>query len=750
MLQSLYNRATGKGKAAEPSALPKPPALADPKSAESELTPADLQMLPDEPQETEQETVSLVLRRYREASEARSTHEQEWLLASAFARGNQWVEWRSATNRMESLVDPKDPYRTYTTAPLIGALLTKLKARATMSKPDASVKPLTPAPGDVAAAAEARDLLDHYDRLFARQSQTQDWVDSTLETSTTFLKLLWNPAKTATTAYTDKTGQMVVSDAPMGDLDEIIVPPYEVYPDPKARQWEDCGWLIHAKIRSLSYIQETYGGKDNEERGWQVKGESESGSGGRQGAESRMDSITGDGSRQGQGNAKNSAVVYECWEKPSGRFPKGRRMVVAGGVLLLCPDALDWPYDKRDCFPFVPLHYKKKWGSLWALNAVTDLIPLQRQYNQILSRLMDRINTDKPTILVPTGSEIGMDAYQSKRNFQKITHTPGLAPTYQTPPAVSESWFSALNVLKGLMEDISGVHEVSNGSVPAGVTAGNAIELLQQSDTTQMAEFVGNIEAAAKTRAEWELALITQFYQEPRLVAASEERDPNDQQAAARSFEALKAAGGVRVEVLAGSATPKTAAARIQQYMDMAGKGMFQPEVLPVTKMLVDLMGLERSDIVTERIDAAIGQIKSAQPDPAQIEAVKGQQAQAQAAQQAQGQQAQHQAESQHEAEMAAVQTHSQVEVEQAKLQGQLALEHAKARSVLALQHMKDINALDLQQHGKEPSFSISGKMDPAAVADAERKAGLRGEQPPAPQAQKTPTRTQSPTGVKT
>ena len=742
MLQDLYHRVTQRSSKPDAKApLVKTPPLADSDNVESEISPADLKTLPPLPQEDEQETVNLVMGRFKESSYSRSSHEHEWLLCAAFARGNQWVEWRSSSNKLESLVDPNDPYRSYITAPLIGSLVTKLKARATMSKPDASVKPLTPAPGDVAAAAEARDLLDHYDRVFSRQSQTQDWVDSCLESSTTFLKLIWDPKKEARTAYTDsKTGQPVTKSAAIGDLEEILCPPYEIYPDPKARDWNECGWVIHAKVRSLTYIQQAYGSKENEERGWQVRGESV-GASSNTSALTRMDAITGDGQRQGQNNSKNSAIVYECWEKPSSRYPKGRRIVVAGGVLLLPPDKLDWPYTKNDVFPFVPLHYKKKWGSLWALNAVHDLIPLQRQLNNTLSRLTDRVNTDKPTILIPEGSEIGIDAYQSKRNFSKITYRNGQPPTYQTPPPVSEAWFSLINLTKGLMEDISGVHEVSNGSVPAGLTAGNAIELLQQSDTTQMAEFVGNIEAAACLRAEWELALVSQFYQEPRLVAVSEEGDPQQEQVAARSFEALKASGGVRVEVTPGSATPKTPAARIQQYMDMAQKGMFQPDVLPVTKMLVELMGLERSDTLSERITQAIAEIKASQPDPAQIQAVKGQQAQAIAAQQSQGQQAQQAAQSEHLAQMAAVNAHSQIEIDQAKLQGLLAIEQTKATNALALQHLKDINALDLQQHDKATiQMRLSGNMDPAGVVDAEKKAGIQGKIAPLPQNAPTST----------
>ncbi|MGO8672253.1 MAG: hypothetical protein ACLQVD_12910 [Capsulimonadaceae bacterium] len=705
MLQTILEkvmgrRAVSRGKEPGRSWTPE---LSNKSNVDSEITPADLRNAP-QPASTERELelVNLVMARFEDSSKARRIHEREWLLCTAFERGNQWVEWRDATNRLESLVDPNDPYRSYVTSNQVRSLTTKLKARATMSKPDASVKPLTPLPQDVGAAAEGRDILAHYDQLFDRQHQTQNWVDCCLATSTTFLKLVWDPNKEALTSFVDpESGRVVVQSAPIGDIEEIIVPPFEMYADPKARSWDEVGWVIHAKVRSLAAIQEKYG-----ERGYRVRGEVAGSSSSSGYWEGRMDSITGDSYRTTTAERANTATVYEMWERPSARYPRGRLIRVAGRVLLTDPSDLVWPYEKRDAFPFVPLGYQEKFGTLWALNAVHDLVPLQQNLNNILSRLMDRINTDKPTILVPTGAEIGVDAYQSKRNFQKIFYEPGMPPTYQAPPPVNGEWFNALSLLKGLMEDLSGVHEVSNGAVPPGITAGNAIELLQQSDTTQMSEFVGNLESAARQRAEWELALVAQFYQEPRLVGISEEGSPQAALMNARSFENLTSGGQCRVVVTPGSATPKTPAARIQQYMDMAKAGMFAPPMLPVLKMLVDLMGLERSDILTSRIDSAIQQVQQMAPSAAQVQAMKGQQALQQQVQQGQAQAAAH----------------------SLKTRGDLAVVQAKAES----ERQADLRAFErdlmLQAHDKSiPTVSLKGNLDAVGTVDAERLAGLMG-----------------------
>jgi len=490
------------------------PKVSDPRNVSSDVSPADLEKKDPPSVESEVDLVNLVTGRFKDSSESRRIHEREWLLATQFERGNQWVEWRASANQLESLVDPNDPYRSYITDNQIRPLCKKLKARATMSKPDASVKPLSGAELDLAAADEARDALTHYDMLFNRQQQTVQWVDSTLTTSTSFLKIIWDAGKEAWTV--DSHGAPLR--AGIGDIEEIVVPPFEVYPDPTAREWCEVSWLIHAKVRPLSYIQNKYG-----ERGYRVQGDKMRGDndGAFNHAEQRLDAITGDYAMGSNKTSQKTATVYECWELPSARYPKGRRIPVAGGVLLVDPDKLDWPYKKKDAFPFIPLNFEMKFHGLWSPNAVTDMIPLQRHLNNVLSRIADRVNTDKGVILEPRGAETGLDAYQSRRNWNRVQHNPGFSPQYFMPPPVSEYWFRFAEMLQGQMENIAGVHEVSNGAVPPGITAGNAIELLQQSDTTQMSEFLTNIETAQKQRAEWELALVAQFYDEPRLVAVS-------------------------------------------------------------------------------------------------------------------------------------------------------------------------------------------------------------------------------------
>src|SRR5579863_8311922 len=127
------------------------------KKRDSEVSPADLAEAPAPAGANEIELVDLVKKRYKLASDARLVHEREWLEATAFRDGNQWVEWRQGTNVLERIQDPDDPYRKFLTSNKIDTLVEKIKQHVTQTQPDVTIEPVTPRPEDVGAADEASD-----------------------------------------------------------------------------------------------------------------------------------------------------------------------------------------------------------------------------------------------------------------------------------------------------------------------------------------------------------------------------------------------------------------------------------------------------------------------------------------------------------------------------------------------------------------------------------------------------------------
>ena len=435
--------------------LPKP---VDANEEETDLSPDDFSLDNLPPGENESGVVEMVTNRFKTSAQAKRLLEREWLLDIAFRRGNQWVEWREGVGLRDTR-NPGDPHRSYKTANLIRPTVNKIIARATMSKPDASIAPESSRPEDIAAAPEARDGVDHYDRKFDRQAQTREWVDSVLTSSTSCLKIVWNPDAKAAVPMGAPAAPQAMPSAPVatqppagadpsqggagappqmppllpmpkaagrhggavvGDIEEVIVPPFELFPDPKARNWGEVRWIIHAKRHPLSYFQAKYG-----KRGYKVKSDS-TGTDTYSYIDLRLDSIMGTDTRA-QTEQTKMATLYEMWELPTpGRYEEGRRIDVAGGELL---EYTKLPYDfciERALLPFVPLQLSSEYGTLWSANAVHDLIECQMGCNETLSRIQDRVNNETCIIVEEEGAESGAgNPYISTYAISRVKYRKG-------------------------------------------------------------------------------------------------------------------------------------------------------------------------------------------------------------------------------------------------------------------------------------------------------------------------------------
>lgn len=768
----------------------------DPRKVESELTPQDLDIIVPDPTETERAICQLVDDRYKAAADNRRLHESNWFLSLAYYGGNQWVEWKN--NELRPVRGMSDPHRVFTQRNKIRPKVKKLLTRALSSRPIANVSPTTDSEIDRAATSEARAVISHQDYLHGRQHQLKRLAKYSLTTSTAFLKIYWDATAEADVPKMDKSGKVIGSSrSSIGEIQEDIVPCFEMYIDPKAHDFEEANWLIHSKVRSLDYIQTRY------PSGKYVDAEISSGPEGY--VDSRLAAVTGDYRKGDEPGKKNSVVIKEMWEKPSARYPKGRLITVANGVLLRNDN---WPFDKHDTFPFVPISYEEGQDTVYGLNAVSDLIPAQRSYNESLSRLKEREKTAWGKILAPVGSEIGEGAFNTAMENEVIYHNQGFQPIYIPAPTTPPIFHEILGIEEGNLNDISGVHEVSEGSAPPGVTAGNAIELLQQGDVTQMADFTESLEHFIEEVARWEVALASQYYGELRLVAISTSSasrplpfnkppiaaetpptpdpaqgnsppqdpslDPNDPSGAGgpptdqasppgppapaqgqpqkppegvgdkedsdivdpafqvQSFRALTKGGSCRIQVIAGSATPKSPAAQNENIMNMFRTGLFGPPQAPESAAIaLKLMDMTRSDEVIEWVMAAKKQVMADMaalapppppppPDPS-IALAQGHAAQiaqtqfqAQQAQQANNDkiQATTEAQQQKQAYDMQVQTmknNLQKELAQMKYQADV----VKQRELIAHQ----------QSH---VAVSLSGKLGATGTRSAETEAGLQ------------------------
>jgi hypothetical protein len=332
------------------------------------------------------------------------------------------------------------------------------------------------------------------------------------------------------------------------------------------------------------------------------------------------------------------------------------------------------------------------------------------------------------------------DDLQQRQMGSIITHDPMGMPTIVTPPAINDQWFAGLEFYKQCIMDDIGVHEVSKAESDT-TTSGIMVELLQEQDTTQIREAHDNIERGEKWRGEWEIALVSQFYAEPRMVAMSQSADPQTAAMNARSFEALTNGGQCTVQVQPGSSIAKSPAARQAWIMDMMKSGGFTPQMMPLLIISSKLLGLEQSDITSEQLSWAAQQMQQYEQTLQQGQAQAQMQAQQQAAQQDlqtklallqataeiefKQKMALAQLENQANLQMEQNKTNADVLINRDKLQGQIVLEHHKSIDQMFADMRQAIGTMTINEHLKSmPNVSLGATVKLGSVAgpDAEEK----------------------------
>lgn len=265
-----------------------------------------------------------------------------------------------------------------------------------------------------------------------------------------------------------------------GDVRFDAVSPFEIFPDPMAKSDDEVlsSWLIQAKVRKLDYFKANYKKGDlvREEGAWLLSAQ----------YEHRINSLNNRGpSTSGMSEAlKNSAIELTKYEARSDKYPNGRMIVVANGVLL---EDKELPIGE---IPFAKFDDTIIGGKFYSESIITHLRPLQDNYNEAKRRTsewMKRLLAGK--YKAARGSELAQEAMNDESGevvyFTPVPNAPD-GPEPITPPPLP-NW--ALNLQKQDVEDIndiSGISEVSRGTLPSASIPAIGMQLLTEQDDTRI------------------------------------------------------------------------------------------------------------------------------------------------------------------------------------------------------------------------------------------------------------------------
>lgn len=429
--------------------------------------------------ESERKLVSHVRSKIEEirSSSNRSAHESQWMTNIAYLLGYDGITFNSQTRQFQpvsraSSFLKKNRLHVNKILPTIQNRLSRL----CKNPPKYDVRPESNSTTDKDAARLALQVLNAlWEKLSLNQKRLSlyMWVQ---QCGHAWGKVSWDDTLGAP-MVDPLSGEMDYE----GDVRFDIVSPFEVFPDPMAKSQEDVlnSWLIQCKVRKLDYFKAHYperGHLVKEEQAWLLSAQ----------YEQRINSINSkSGSQSGTQEAmKHSAIEMIKYEARSKEHPNGRMIICANGVLLA---------DKE--LPVGEIPFRKfddviVGGKLYSESVITHLRPIQDSYNENERRIdswMKKLLAGK--YKAARGSGITQESLTDESGeliyYDPVPNAPGGPEAIQVP-MVPQWAFQYREVLERDFNDISGISEVSRGTLPSASIPAIGMQLLTEQDDTRI------------------------------------------------------------------------------------------------------------------------------------------------------------------------------------------------------------------------------------------------------------------------
>lgn len=457
----------------------------------------------------EAEIVKEVTDDFKRRQLARRPLELQWRLNMNFLIGNQYAE-------ITPIGDIDDYGKDYFwqerevynhIAPIIETRIARLgRVKANMS-----VRPFSSDESDVNAAKLSTSVLrsiSEDNRMSDLMSDANLWSEVC---GSSFYKVVWNSLKGRNIGV-NKSGERVNE----GDVEIALCPPYEIYPDTMASaNIEDTRSIIHAKAYHVDDIFDSWGVR--------VEGGDVD--------IFTMDSVSVTGGLGSSGTspsvmtekAHDYAVVIERYVKSSKSYPNGRFTVVAGDKLLYDGEL---PYvngkDGTRLFPFARQCAITNVGSFFGSSVIERLIPLQREYNAVRNRKHEFLNRIAMGVLAVEDGSVDTENLEEEglSPGKVLIYRQGSAPPrFLNPGSVPNDFTLEEDRLLEEFKTISGVSDfMSSSKVPANVTSGVALSLIQEQDDTRISLTSDSLRSAVRTIGEMILRLYKEYATNKRLV----------------------------------------------------------------------------------------------------------------------------------------------------------------------------------------------------------------------------------------
>lgn len=398
------------------------------------------------------------------ARRARRPFERDWFLNLAYVEGEQNVAWAfDPSNRIVEI-----QYDNGATPPPIHNIFVKVsrieRAKLLKNKPTPTALPATDDEDDYYASRIVDAYFRHLMNIWNYEQRLRSASPWLVNTGSVFFKWYW-----------------------AGGNQMAVIPPFDIYPDPYAKSFQDCRWIIHSQFMDEDTAREVYDGiKDADIEAIRTT----SGADTLNQIEKRLFTTFG----LEMGHNLPGVVVNEYWERPSKSNPAGRFCVFTEHGIIIDQK---FPYEHGK-LPFTYAGHITRANTKWCAAPLNHVRDLQDEINRTEQQIIENRNVANGIFFVPESVELDNNISGEPRQIIKWTGPPNLDPrNWFVQPQGMANWVGGEpDRLKETASDLVSQHEVSNAGVPGRVEAGQAISLLQEADDSVLNDVIHSLNEA--------------------------------------------------------------------------------------------------------------------------------------------------------------------------------------------------------------------------------------------------------------
>jgi len=497
--------------------------------------------------------------------EARRPFEQKWLLNMAFLAGRQYIYFNSSVHEVQNLSPVRGRIRM-----MDNQLMPRVRRQIAdfiKNNPTMSVVPSTTEDEDIEAAKAGDKFLKSFwqsNRMKKKTRLGAGWIYST---GNVFMDHRWN-RKLGPIKINEKTGTVEY----LGDVDVGIWSPFEIIVPAMVMGDVDIHtfpWMIKCKWKSLEYFPDNYS-----ENGSKVEEE--------QLSTNLINTSFLLGQSQGTQTRKfPGALLMEYYHKPDAKFPKGKFISCANGIIL---DEADYPFDKYNIEQFKDMDMP---GQFWGKATVEDGITLQKTWNQTLSDIMEFNRTiGRGKYLVPENSRMRIEF--DNTTGQHIYYKPvmGHKPELLTMKNMPTSFQQVLSTTYQSLNNLFSQHEVTQGTNKSDIRSGEMLSILREQDAHGMIPAHAVFEESMEGLMEGVLKRVQKGYDTTRMITVT----GRDKEVSVMAFSASILRGNTNVTIKKQSSLPDSRIAREARIMERFEKALYGDPLNPEVRRHVMTM----------------------------------------------------------------------------------------------------------------------------------------------------------------